>query len=217
LPLPRPPLAAGSGQGKEMFVTPGYAQEAAPSEAEGQDAHGAADAHSEVAPDAHASGGFPPFEPTYFPSQILWLAITFGLFYLFLKKVVLPRIGGVLEVRRDRIAQDLDQAARMKAEADAAVAAYEQELAEARTSAGVIGQQARDAARADADAERKRIEADLDAKLAESEQRIASIKAKALGEVGAIAEETAEAIVQQLFGGKVDRAAIAAAVSAAKE
>lgn len=205
-----------------MFVTPGYAQEAAPLEGEAPDAHGAVDApgavdaHTEVAADAHGSGGFPPFEPTYYPSQILWLVITFGLFYLFLKKVVLPRIGGVLEVRRDRIAQDLDQAARMKAEADAAVAAYEQELAEARTSANAIGQQARDAARADIDAQRKRIEADLDAKLGESEQRIAAIKSKALGEVGTIAVETAEAIVQQLLGGKVDRAAIAAAVTQAK-
>jgi F-type H+-transporting ATPase subunit b len=199
-----------------MFVTPGYAQETAPPEGEAPEAHGAADAHTEVAADAHGSSGFPPFEPTYYPSQILWLVITFGLFYLFLKKVVLPRIGGVLEVRRDRIAQDLDQAARMKAEADAAVAAYEQELAEARTSANAIGQQARDAARADIDAERKRIEADLDAKLGESEQRIAAIKSKALGEVGTIAVETAEAIVQQLLGGKVDRAAIAAAVSQAK-
>ena len=205
-----------------MFVTPGYAQEAAPSEGEAPEAHGAVDdhgavdAHTEVAGDAHGSSGFPPFEPTYYPSQILWLVITFGLFYLFLKKVVLPRIGGVLEVRRDRIAQDLDQAARMKTEADAAVAAYEQELAEARTRANAIGQQARDAARTDIDAQRKRIEADLNAKLAESEQRIAAIKAKALGEVDTIAVETAEAIVQQLLGGKVDRAAISAAVSQAK-
>ncbi len=205
-----------------MFVTPGYAQEAAPPEGEAPEAHGAVDdhgavdAHTEVAGDAHGSSGFPPFEPTYYPSQILWLVITFGLFYLFLKKVVLPRIGGVLEVRRDRIAQDLDQAARMKTEADAAVAAYEQELAEARTSANAIGQQARDAARTDIDAQRKRIEADLNAKLAESEQRIAAIKAKALGEVDTIAVETAEAIVQQLLGGKVDRAAISAAVSQAK-
>jgi F-type H+-transporting ATPase subunit b len=106
-----------------MFVTPGYAQETtAPALDE---AHTVEDA-------AHGGGAFPPFDPSTFPSQLLWLAITFGLFYLFLKRVVLPRVGGILEVRRDRIAQDLDQAARMKSEADAAVAAYEQELAEAR-------------------------------------------------------------------------------------
>ncbi len=196
-----------------MFVTPGYAQEAAPADGTAHDA--AAAGHG--ASTEHASGGFPPFEPHYYPSQILWLVITFGLFYLFLKKVVLPRVGGILEVRRDRIAGDLDQAARMKAEADAAIAAYEQELAEARARANVIGQEARDGAKSEAETQRKRIEKDLDGKLAESEARIASIKASAMKEVGSIAEDTAAEIIQQLVGGKADKASISAAVKAARE
>ena len=205
-----------------MFVTPAYAQETAPAEGEAQDA--ATEGHGAAAPAAEAGahteqpegGSFPPFDPQYFPSQLLWLAITFGLFYLFLKKVVLPRIGGILEVRRDRIAGDLDQAARMKSEADAAVAAYEQELAEARARANAIGQEARDGAKAEADAQRREIEKNLDARLAESEARIQSIKASAMQDVGAIAEETAAAIVQQLVGGKASRAEIAAAVGAVR-
>ncbi|MFN4256988.1 MAG: prolyl oligopeptidase family serine peptidase, partial [Saprospiraceae bacterium] len=72
--------------------------------------------------------GFPPFDASTFPSQLLWLAITFGLFYLLMAKVIMPRIGGILENRHDKIAQDLDEASRSKAEADAAIAAYEQEL-----------------------------------------------------------------------------------------
>src|SRR5690606_29974529 len=120
-----------------MFVAPAFAQEAA--------GEGAGEVHTETGvPDAGGHGSnFPPFDPSTFPSQLLWLAITFGLFYLFLKRVVLPRIGGILEVRRDRIAQDLDQASRMKEEADAAVAAYEQELAEARKKAASIAQEDR--------------------------------------------------------------------------
>jgi F-type H+-transporting ATPase subunit b len=196
-----------------MFVTPGYAEEAAPAAAGAQAVEG--QAHSEAGPD-HSSSGFPPFDSSTFPSQLLWLAITFGLFYLFLKKVVLPRIGGILEVRRDRIAQDLDQAARMKEEADAAVAAYEQELAEARNKANVIGQDARDSAKVEAEAARKEVEAGLEKKLAEAEERITSIKAAAMKEVGAIAEDTAVAIVEQLVGGRGDKSAIAAAVKAAK-
>jgi len=166
---------------------------------------------------AHGGGAFPPFDSSTFPSQLLWLAITFGLFYLFLKRVVLPRVGGILEVRRDRIAQDLDQAARMKSEADAAVAAYEQELAEARAKSNAIAQQARDKAKADADAERRTVEATLESKLAEAEARIASIKASAMKEVGAIAEQTAATIVQELVGAKVDKADVAAAVTAARK
>ena len=216
-----------------FFVTPGYAQEATPTPAEGEahgaageggamsaepaaggtDAHGAGTAESHAGTEAaHEGGGFPPFDSTYFPSQLLWLAITFGLFYLFLKKVVLPRIGGILEVRRDRIAQDLDQAARMKEDADAAVAAYEQELTTARAKANTIGQQARDAAKAEADAERKKVEGELGKKLAAAEAHIASIKASAMREVGAIAEDTSAAIIQQLTGTKADKADVSAAV-----
>ena len=194
--------------GYSMFVTPGYAQEHAPVEGEAQTEH--------AAEGEHGSGAFPPFDSSTFPSQLLWLAITFGLFYLFLKNVVLPRIGGILEVRSDRIAQDLDQAARMKDEADAAVAAYEQELAEAKTKANTIGSKARDAAKADADTERKRVEADLERKLADAEARILGIKQAAMKEVGSIAESTTSAIVEQLVGGKADKAAVASAVKAAR-
>lgn len=161
--------------------------------------------------------GFPPFDSSTFPSQLLWLAITFGLFYLFLKRVVLPRLGGIIEVRRDRIAQDLDQAARLKQEADEAIAAYEQGLAEARKKANQIGQQARDGAKAEAETARKAVEAGLEAKLAEAEARITAIKASAMSDVGAIAEETAGTIVQALVGGTVTKAAVAAAVKSASE
>jgi F-type H+-transporting ATPase subunit b len=220
-----------------MFVTPGYAQETAPAAGEAHTEGGAApegqihpageaapegeahpvdETHAETGAEGHGSGVFPPFDSANYPSQLLWLAITFGLFYLFMKKVVLPRIGGILEVRRDRIAQDLDQAARMKGEADAAVAAYEQVLAEAKGNANTIGQQARDKARADAEAERKRVEADLESRLASAEAGIASIKDKAMSEVGTIAEDTAAAIVSELVGGSVDKSDVAAAVKAAQ-
>lgn len=189
-----------------MFVTPGFAQETT--------APALDEAHT-VEDTAHGGGSFPPFDPEFYPSQLLWLAITFGLFYLFLKRVVMPRIGTILEVRRDRIAQDLDHAAQMKDESDAAIAAYEQELAEAKAKANEIGQKARDAAKADAEAERKRVEADLEVKLVEAESRIAAIKQNALKDVGTIAEETAGAIVQELVGGKADKAAVSAAVRAA--
>jgi len=205
-----------------MFVTPGYAQETAPAEsgAHGEPvedgAHAAAaegGAHTEQ---AEGHGSFPPFDASTFPSQILWLAITFGLFYLFLKKVVLPRVGGILEDRSARISGDLDEAARMKAEADAAVAAYEQELAEAKAKANAIGQEANEASKAEAEAARKKVEESLGKKLAEAEAQIATIKSNAMREVGSIAEETSAAIVQQLTGGKVDKAAIAAAVKSVR-
>lgn len=191
-----------------MFVAPAFAQEL---ETEA-DQNG----HTEVGVEHGSAGVFPPFDSSTYPSQLLWLAITFGLFYLFLKKVVLPRIGGILEVRSDRIAQDLDQAARLKEESDAALAAYEQELADAKAKAGAIGQEARDVAKAEADAERKKVEASLESRLSEAEARIALIKDAAMRDISQIAEETTGLIVQELLGSKTDKAAVSAAVKAVR-
>ncbi|MDO9415673.1 F0F1 ATP synthase subunit B [Pararhizobium sp.] len=201
-----------------MFVTAAYAQSTT---TEGTAAHDAAAgevqtetgvAHGEE----HGSGVFPPFDQSTFASQLLWLAITFGLFYVLMQKVILPRIGNILEVRHDRIAQDLDQAASLKAEADAAIATYEQELAQAKAKGNKIAAEARDASKAKADADRAAIEASLNDKIAAAETRIAGIKTKALADVGSIAEETASAIVEQLIGGKVTKAEVASAIKTVK-
>jgi len=161
-----------------------------------------------------ASGAFPPFDPSSFASQLLWLAITFGVFYLLMSKVVIPRISGILGVRRDRISRDLDEAQRLKEESDAAMAAYEQELTEARNSAHAIAQEAKDKAKAEAEAKRSASEAALNEKLAASEKQIAEIKAKALGEVDGIAIDTVSEIVKELVGTSATKADIAKAVSA---
>jgi F-type H+-transporting ATPase subunit b len=191
--------------------TPAHAETAAPGAA--PDAHGTT-THSETGV-AH-KGVFPPFDSSHFASQLLWLALTFAFFYLFLSRVVLPRIGGIIETRRDRIATDLDQAARMKQESDEALAAYEQELAEAKQKAGSIAQKARDESKAKADAETADISAALEKKLADAEASIASIKDKAMAGVGAIAEETATEIVKKIIGGTVDKASVTAAVKAVR-
>ncbi len=176
----------------------------------------ASNSGAEGAVEQGASGVFPPFDPTYFTSQLLWLAITFGLFYYLMSKVALPRISAILETRSDRIAQDLDEANQLKDESDAALAAYEQELAEAKAKAHGIAQEARDSAKAELDAKRASVEAELADKIAGAEASIASIKAKAMGEVGSIAEETTAALVSQIISGKVTKADIASAVSAAR-
>jgi F-type H+-transporting ATPase subunit b len=203
-----------------MFVTPAFAQ-GAPANGDTNAAAGtqpAGEVHTEtgVAHDDHATGVFPPFDSSTYASQVLWLVITFAAFYWVMQKVIVPRLGGILEHRHDRIAQDLDEASRLKAEADAAVETYEKELAAARAKGSSIAEGAREAAKAKAASDRSAIEAELTAKLAAAEVRIGEIKAQAFAEVGAIAEEAATAIVDQLIGAKASADDIRAAVSAAK-
>ncbi|KAB0680261.1 F0F1 ATP synthase subunit B [Aureimonas leprariae] len=202
-----------------MFVTDALAQTETP------DAHVPAvtapdAAHGPTEGAAHTEvpheGAFPPFNGEFFPSQILWLAITFGVFFYVLRKTILPQIGGTLENRRGRIAADLDAAEKMKTDADAAQAAYEQELAEARARSHAIATEARDKAKADAEAERKRTEGELDGRLAEAQGRIGEIKTRALADVGQIAEDVTQTILADIVRIDVSREEAAGAVASVR-
>lgn len=199
-----------------MFVTPAYAEDAAATTETAQAAAPATGGtHTETGTHEGAGHVFPPFDQTTYASSLLWLMVTFGLFYVLMQKVLAPRIADILGTRHARLAQDIDEAARLKAEADAAVETYEGELAAARAKANAIGATARDAAKTKAEADRRAIEASLAATLKSAEARIADVKTKAFADVGAIAEETALAVVEQLIGGTVAKADITSAVASA--
>jgi F-type H+-transporting ATPase subunit b len=158
---------------------------------------------------------FPPFDSTTFASQLLWLAITFVLLYWLMAKVAIPRIAAILADRRGRITGDIEAAEKSKSQSEAAIAAYEKALAEARANGFAIAEAARNEAKAAADAERKQIESALAGRLGEAEARIAAIKSKALGEVGEIAGEATQAIVKALAGADVQRTEVDTAVGEA--
>jgi len=168
---------------------------------------------AEVHHEAGHSGAFPPFDSSTFASQILWLAITFGLFYVLMAKVALPRIGGILENRHQKIAADLEAANRLKAESEAAGAAYDKSLSEARQKAQAIASETNKALAASIDAKRHEAESSLATKIADAETRIADIKTKALAQVDDIAVETTDALVSSLIGENIGRDEIAQAVA----
>jgi F-type H+-transporting ATPase subunit b len=110
--------------------------------------------------------------------------------------------------------RDLEEANRLKADSEAAGAAYEKSLAEARQKAQAIASETRSALNAALDAKRHEADSGLATKIAAAETTIAGIKAKALAEVDGIAVETAEALVSALTGETVGRDDVAAAVAA---
>jgi F-type H+-transporting ATPase subunit b len=89
---------------------------------------------TQVGQDGAAHSNFPPFDAGTFPSQLVWFAIAFGFLYWYLSKRGLPQLGAVIEGRKARIAGDLDEATAMQQKADAAAAAHEKTLAEARAT-----------------------------------------------------------------------------------
>jgi F-type H+-transporting ATPase subunit b len=183
--------AEPSAPAEELHVE---GQEPAPEGAHVTDETHATTEHAE---DAH-SDVFPPFDPASFGGQLIWLAITFAALYLIMSRAALPRIGGILEQRQTRISGDLREAERLQGEAEAAGAAYEAALAQARANAQTIAQETRDSIKADIANKRQGVEADLGRKVTDAEAAIATSKGQAMQNVSAIAAETAAALTERL-------------------
>ncbi|MBP2227100.1 F0F1 ATP synthase subunit B family protein [Azospirillum agricola] len=179
-------------------------------------------AAAEHAPDAahggeHASGGLPQLNPANFPTQIFWLALTFGVLYYLLSKKALPRVAEVLEARQERISRDLAKAAQLKDEAEAVLAQVEASLAGARAEAlTLIGQASADI-EANNQARQAALSADIAERLRTAEASIAAAKEQALANVRTASADIARDIAGRLAGVDVDQAQADAAVAAVIE
>lgn len=180
--------------------------------AQAQAPAGAPVAGTQVSETAPHQPGFPPFAADTFAGQLLWFAIAFGLLYYLMSKIALPRIGAVLDDRRDRIGRDLDEAQALRTQSQEAEAAFQLSLAEARERSKGIAQETRDRLAAETDTSRKALEADLAGKIAAAEATIRSRTEDAMSNVRAIAGEAASAIVERLTGRAPDQAAVEAAL-----
>lgn len=168
-----------------------------------------------AAGEAAEGGSLPQMDVSTFPSQIFWLAVTFGALYIVLSRMVLPRVGAAIEERRDRIADDLDRAAESRRMAEEAEAAYNRSLADARARSQAIAAETRDEVNAEIAALQKEAEVALAARTADAEARIAAMKGAAAAKVREAAAETTRAIVETLIQETPAEAAVEAAIARA--
>jgi F-type H+-transporting ATPase subunit b len=154
----------------------------------------------------------PQLDISTFTPQLVWLAIWFVVLYLLMAKLGLPRIAAVVEARRRRREDDLARAVQLKSEAEAANAAYQRTLAEARVQAQATIKETADRLAAEGAERQRALAAVLAEQISAAERRIAATKDEALAEVRGIAVDVGRAVVEKLTGVTPDMARMAAAV-----
>jgi F-type H+-transporting ATPase subunit b len=171
---------------------------------------GATGAHAEAA-GGHESAGLPQFDFAWWPGQILWFLIIFFAMLVFIRAFAVPKVGGTIEAREGKIAGDIAEARRMKDAADVQAQAAATEASQARAAAQKVGAEARAKAQADIAARLAVEETKLAATGAEAEARIAKARDAAMTNVAGIAADTAKAIVEKLTGKTATATELAAA------
>jgi F-type H+-transporting ATPase subunit b len=167
------------------------------------------------AADAERSSGMPQFNLTSFPSQIFWLVVSFAVLYFMMAKMVLPRIGSIIETRERAILSDLEAAQKANDAARAAGVEQERTLTAARTEASGIIRQSAEAAAAQTTAKMHEIGDRLGAEIAAAERRIAEQRSSVLAGLEQMAGDIAQSVYDKLAGQPADAAALNARVAAA--
>ncbi len=150
--------------------------------------------------------GLPQLDIATWPSQLFWLVVLFGAGYLVMAKIVTPRIGAVLEERRQTVDDDLEKARAASADAAKIRADYESDLEKARIEAAEFAKQAAMEATKKAEAADAKVAQKLSNKVAKAEAKLAEAQASAMANLNDVAAEAAMAAVASLAGIKVSGA-----------
>lgn len=150
----------------------------------------------------------PQLDPTYFASQIFWLAITFGFLYLVFARKVLPTVSEVLENRQNKLTGELERAEALKNEAEEARKTYEVALAEARFKAGETLKDMHGKVATMQDERKTKLDESLGRQMAEAETRIKKTRQKALSDMEEVAIGVTQKIVEKLLDKQVDEKAV---------
>jgi F-type H+-transporting ATPase subunit b len=149
---------------------------------------------------AAGGGGLPQFDATWWGGEIVWFCIIFAVVFALMAKVFVPRVGGTIDAREDKIAGDIGQARKLKEQAEAQAAEADADMARARGRSQKLATEAKARVQAEAASRQAAEEARLAATLAEAEAAIRASREQAMAHVQEIAADTARAIVEKLTG-----------------
>ena len=161
---------------------------------------------------AAESGGMPQLNPEFWVSQIFWLVLTFGIMYVVLSKLILPKISNNLESRKSQILENIEAAEKQREDSDAKLKEYDEIITKSKLEANSIFNQAREKAIKDIGTKRQVLDKQIDDEIAEAEKEIDILRKNAPDKINKIAIDTSSELLQKLIGADVNNSSISAIV-----
>ena len=158
------------------------------------------------------SGGMPQLNPEFWISQIFWLTLTFGILYLVLSKLILPKISANLESRKSQILENIEAAEKQREDCEKKLKEYEEIISKSKLDAKTIFNQAREKVSKDINVKREVLDKQIDNEILKAEDEIKTLRESAPEKINKIAIETSSELIQKLIGAEVNNSSISAIV-----
>ena len=158
------------------------------------------------------SSGMPQLNPEFWVSQIVWLVLTFGILYIVLSKLILPKISDNLETRKSQILENIETAETQREESEKKLKEFEKIILESKIEAKNYFNQARQKILEDISNKRVALEKDIDNEISAVEQEVNNLKITSSEKIKKIAIETSSELIKQLIGEEANNSSISAIV-----
>ena len=158
------------------------------------------------------SGGMPQLNPEFWVSQIFWLVLTFGLLYIILSKMILPKISNNLESRKSQILENIETAERQREESEKKLKEFEKIILESKLEAKNYFNEARQKILEDINNKRNTLDKDIDDEINAAEQEINNLNTASIEKIKNIAVETSSELIKKLIGEEANNSSISAIV-----
>jgi len=161
---------------------------------------------------AAESGGMPQLNPEFWISQIFWLSLTFGVLYIVLSKLILPKISYNLESRKSQILENIEAAEKQREDSEIKLKDYQEIISKSKLEAKKIFNLAREKALKDINAKKEMMNKQIDDEIIKAEQEIKTLHNSAPEKINKIAIETSSELIQKFIGAEVNSSSISAIV-----
>jgi len=161
---------------------------------------------------AAESGGMPQLNPEFWISQIFWLILTFGILYVVLSKLILPKISANLESRKSKILENIEAAEKQREDSEAKLKEYDKIISKSKLESRNIFNEARKKTLKDINSKKEVLDKEIDKEITKAEQEIKSFKDSAPNKINKIAIETSSELIQKLIRTEVNNSSISAIV-----
>ena len=158
------------------------------------------------------SGGMPQLNPEFWVSQIFWLTITFGILYLALSKIILPKISANLESRKLEISDNIEAADKQREESERKLKEFDDIILKSKIEAKNIFVQTREKVLKDISVKRDILDEKINQEINKAEEEINHLRKDSPAKINKIAIDTSAELIKKLIGTEVNNSSISAIV-----
>ena len=156
--------------------------------------------------------GMPQLDPEFWTAQIFWLILIFSSLYLIIWKIFLPRITYSIENRKSRVVNDLDEAQKLKENAEKKLDEYNEIIKESEKEAKKIIEDSKKKLDRDIENKKQKFNDEIEKELAAAEKEIKDLKKTSISNINNIASEVSAVVIKQIINIEVNKSSVSAVV-----